>query len=164
MRFLCAILTGATVIGLGLRAEAALVTGISAIAHDSVVTFQEVEDRTALFAEHLRQQYASTPAVLEKKIAEAYKENLDVLLENQLILHDFQTAGYNLPESIIDEQLQEYIKSKYNDRVTLTKTLQQQGITFEKFRQDYKEHFIVEQMRYKNVSGEIIISPHKVET
>jgi parvulin-like peptidyl-prolyl isomerase len=164
MRFLCAILAGATAIGFGLRADAALVNGINAIAHDSVITFQEVEDRTALFADQLRQQYGNKPEVLEAKVAEAYKENLDQLIENQLILHEFQTAGYNLPESIIDEQLQEYIKSKYGDRVTLTKTLQQQGVTFEKFRQDYKERFIVEQMRYKNVASEIIISPHKVET
>src|SRR5690349_2683882 len=72
MRFLCAILAGATAIGFGLRADAALVNGINAIAHDSVITFQEVEDRTALFADQLRQQYGNKPEVLEAKVAEAY--------------------------------------------------------------------------------------------
>src|SRR5262249_16610344 len=84
-------------------------------------------------------------------------------IERQLILHEFETAGYNLPESIIDQQLDDYIKSKYNDRVTLTKTLQQEGITFEKFRQQYRDRFIVGAMREKNINKEIMISPHKIE-
>jgi len=48
--------------------------------------------------------------------------------------------------------------------VTFTKSLQEEGLTLEKFRQQMREQFIVEQMRIKNISGEIIISPHKVES
>ena len=44
------------------------------------------------------------------------------------------------------------------------KTLQEEGITYERARQDYRDTFIVEQMRIKNVSSAIIISPHKIET
>jgi peptidyl-prolyl cis-trans isomerase SurA len=155
----------AAVFGFGLRTEAALVDGIDAIVHDSIITFQEIKDATAPYADELRAQFGNQRDVYEKKMDDAIKENRERLLENQLILHEFATAGYNLPESIIDEQLQEYIKSsRYHDRVTLIKSLQQDGITYEKFRQQYKERFIIEQMRYKNISGEIIISPHKIET
>ena len=154
----------ASLTGLGFRAEAELVNGIDAIVHDSVITFQEVDDASARTALQVRQEYGNQPELLRQKLADVYKENLEELQERQLILHEFQTAGYNLPESIIDEQFETYIKNKYNDRVTFTKTLQQDGVTYEKARQDYKDTFIVEQMRYEKVSKVITISPHKVET
>jgi parvulin-like peptidyl-prolyl isomerase len=163
MKFLCAILVGAMLACFGFKADAELVNGIDAIVHDSIITFQEVNDASSRIVDHLRAQYGNQPDELSKQLANAYKETLEELQERQLILHEFQTAGYNLPESIIDEQFDEYIKSKYGDRVTFTKTLQQEGMTYEKARRDYKETFIVEQMRYKNISSAIMISPHKVE-
>jgi peptidyl-prolyl cis-trans isomerase SurA len=164
MRFLFATLVGLTLIGFGFQAEAELVNGIDAIVHDSIITFQDVRDKTSLVADKLRLTYADQPDVLEKKISDAAKENLQSLIESRVILHEFETAGYSLPESIIDEQLDEYIKAKYGDRVTMTKSLQQEGITFEQFRRNYKESVIVGQMRYQNIAKQIIISPHKVET
>lgn len=154
---------GAMLTGFGFTARAELVNGIDAIVHDSIITFQEVDDSSARMVDQLRMEYGGQPEVLRTKLNQTYRETLDELQQRQLILHEFQTAGYNLPESIIDEQFDEYIKSKYGDRVTFTKTLQQEGVTFEKARQDYKDTFIVEQMRYKNISSAIMISPHKVE-
>jgi hypothetical protein len=46
----------------------------------------------------------------------------------------------------------------------LTKTLEARGISYEKFRQSIKDRFIVAQLRMKNISSEIIISPHKIES
>ena len=162
MRFLCAILVGAILTGF--KTEAELVNGIDAIVHDSIITFQEVDDASDRIVQQVREEYATQPDVMRDKLTRAYKETLEELQERQLILHEFATAGYNLPESIIDEQFEDYIKSKYTDRVTFTKTLQQEGITYEKARRDYRDTFIVEQMRYKNISSAIMISPHKIET
>lgn len=163
MKFLWTILTAAAVFGIGLRTEAEMVDGIEAVVHDSIITLQEVQGLTDPYVKDLTMQYGDKPDVLQQKILDVAKQNREQLVERQLILHEFDTAGYNLPESIIDQQLDDYIKSKYGDRVTLTKTLQQEGITFEKFRQQYRDRFIVEEMRYKNVNKEVIISPHKIE-
>jgi peptidyl-prolyl cis-trans isomerase SurA len=46
----------------------------------------------------------------------------------------------------------------------MAKTLQSQGLTTERFRQKLREQFIVEAMRNKFISSEIIISPLKVQT
>jgi len=165
MRFLCAILVGAILTGFGFKADAELVDGIEAIVHDSVITFQEVADTSDRIVQQLHLEYERQPEVLNRQIATAYKETLEELQERQLILHEFQTAGYNLPESAIDEQFENYIKEKnHGDRVAFIKTLQAQGVTLEKARRDYRDTFIVEQMRYKNISSAIMISPHKIET
>jgi len=70
-----------------------------------------------------------------------------------------------LPESVIDEFVQERLQSLAGgDRVTLNKTLQAQGLTYEKWRQRIRDDFVVSQMRLKNIQSEIIISPYKIET
>src|SRR5262249_35226521 len=70
----------------------------------------------------------------------------------------------NLPESVIDELVRSRIRSDFGDEVTLTHTLQARGITKEKFRQEIRDRFIERALREKNISSEIIISPHKMET
>jgi len=146
----------------GVRAE--LADGIKAVVHDSVITYIDVEDQTAQIRDVLLRQYRNQPDVFQKKMDEARGDNLEKLLARQLILQDFKTAGYNLPESVIDELVQDRIHSKFGDRATLTKTLQAEGMTYEKFRLQVREQFIVEALRQKNISSEIIISPHKIET
>lgn len=138
---------------------------ILAVVHDSVITRQEV-DRTLVDVEReLRRQHRSQPQVYYEKLAEARSESLEQLLERKLILHEFNTAGYVLPESVIDEYVQERLQSLAGgDRVTFAKTLQAQGLTYEKWRQRLRDEFIVNQMRVKNVQSELIISPYKIET
>jgi peptidyl-prolyl cis-trans isomerase SurA len=163
MKYLRAIFLAGAVCGFGLTLHAQTVNGIKSVVHDSVVTFRDVESLTAPVADVLRRQYRGQPDAYQKKITEALNDNLEQLIERQLILHDFVAAGYAIPESIIDEAVQERIHARYGDRASLTKSLQAQGMTYEKFRQQVRDQFIVEALRSKNVSSEIMISPHKIE-
>lgn len=82
-----------------------------------------------------------------------------------MILHEFKTAGYHLPESVIDDAIQDRIKERFGNRATLAKTLQAQGISFETFRKQIRDDYIVRAMIQTKVSADkIIISPQKVET
>ena len=164
MKVFRAIVVAVAVGGFGASLHAQLADGIKAIVHDSVITYQEVEAFTAPAAEVLRRQYQTQPDVYEKKLAETLNESLEQLLERQLIIHDFKAAGYSMPEAIIDDAVQERIRARYGDRAKLTKSLQAQGTTYEKFRQQMRDQIIVEALRSKNISSEIIISPHKIET
>ena len=112
----------------------------------------------------LRRQYARQPDLLQQKITATINDGLDQLIERQLILHDFANAGYRLPDSLMDEWVQERIRDRFSgDRVTLMKTLQGLGETFEKFRQEVRDQNIETFMRSKKVSQIIIISPYQVE-
>src|SRR5258705_7073515 len=164
MRPFCKILATAAVVGCALELQAELANGIKAIVHDSIITVEDVAAMSEPAAKALWRQYRDQPDVFQKKLAQAQTDNLEALLARQLILHDFKTAGYNMPESVIEEMVQERIHGRYGDRMTLTKTLQAEGITNEKFRQQIRDQFIIEVLRQKNISSEIIISPHKVET
>jgi peptidyl-prolyl cis-trans isomerase SurA len=146
---------------LSVRAE--LVNGIKAVVHTSVITRAEVESDVLLLANEYQRLYVGQPAVFNQKIEAAFKESLDQSIERQLILRDFISSGYNLPESVIDEVVQREIKGSFGDRATLTKTLQARGITYEKWRQQARERFLVNQLRLKNIYQETVISPYKIE-
>jgi parvulin-like peptidyl-prolyl isomerase len=112
----------------------------------------------------LRQEYAGQPDLFQQRLGDALNDGLEQLVERQLILHSFDTEGYRLPDTVVDELVQDRIRDRFGDRITLMKTLQAQGETFEKFRREVREQYIVSALRAKNISPEkIIISPYKVE-
>jgi parvulin-like peptidyl-prolyl isomerase len=65
---------------------------------------------------------------------------------------------------VVDDLVQDRIRERYTDRVTLMKTLQGLGETFEQFRQDVRDQYIVSALRSKNIAQEITISPYKIES
>ncbi len=146
--------------------QAALVNGINAVVNDAVITYDQVERGLAPFYEIIQRQYRNEPAVLEQKLQELRTRQMEELVERQLILAEFKRAGYNLPESFIDDAVREEIrKNFYGDRAKMTKTLQAEGLTFEAFRQQQREKIIVDYLRQQNLSAQkILISPYKIET
>jgi peptidyl-prolyl cis-trans isomerase SurA len=152
--------------GSGLPVRAELADGILAIVNDSVITREQVVEFVAPAIDTLRQQYASQDAVsdaFEQKASDVFNDGLEQLIDRQLILHDFDVEGYKLPDSYVDELVQDRIRDKFGDRITFMKTLQAQGMTYEQFRQDVRDQYIEYQMRLKNVSQEIVISPYRIE-
>jgi len=148
--------------GSPLRAE--LADGVKAVVNDAVVTYSQVEEFTAPAADALRRQYADTPDLFQQKLNDALGDSLEQLVERQLILRSFDTEGYQLPETVVDQLVQDRIRERFGDRVTFIKTLQAQGMTVEQFRKDVRDQYIITALRQKNVSSEIVISPFKIET
>jgi parvulin-like peptidyl-prolyl isomerase len=148
------------------RAGAApeLVNGIVAIVNDTVITEKEARQfiEPAIIA--LERQPGLTRQAYNERAMEIYRDGLNQLIERQLTLDDFKAAGYSFPESIIEDFVQERIRERYGDRVKLIKTLEAQNMTYEQFRTDIRDQFIIEQMNLKNVSSAVIISPFKIET
>ena len=163
MRILLTVLALACVLPGRAPAKPQLANAVAVIVNDAVITYTDIERYIEPSVELLYRQYGDKPALLEEKLATARQEGTEQLVERQLILSDWKTSGYNLPESILDDEVRDRIRDKFGDRLTLTKTLQAQGITFERFRQQIREDIIVGVLRNKNVSSSIIISPQKLE-
>lgn len=149
---------------LGLPVRAELADGVKAIVNDTVITYAQVGEFTAPAEEALRRQYAAQPQVLQQKLAEALDNSLEILVERQLILHEFESKYNKLPDSVVNELVQDRIREQFGDRVTAMKSLQAQGITYEQFREDVRNQYIESALRNQNVAREIVISPYKVET
>ena len=137
------------------------VNGIQAIVGDAVITFQQVRQFAAAGEEFLVRNYANKPEFRQKQM-ELINDSLKALVRRQLILQDFNASGFKLPESIIDEIVQDKIKQQYTDRLQFNKYLQRRGITFDTFRKETRDQLVESEMTRKYVPDPII-SPHKVE-
>jgi peptidyl-prolyl cis-trans isomerase SurA len=147
--------------------QAQVLDGIEAVVHDAPVTLVEVQALTLPAVEMLQRQYAGQEQTFQTKVREAQRDNLEHLVQRQLILQEFTT--YKVPETILDKDVDKRVEEKirdqfYGDRVRFIKTLQAEGMTYEKFRQQIRDQFVEIALRQKNVSSEIIVSPHKIET
>lgn len=159
MKNLCAILAVTGCVAVGFAARAELVDGVKVVVHDSVITYQQVDDATAATVNPQMWTRMSN-----EQRARLDEENTQRLVERELILHEFETSGYSVPESVIDEYMQQEIRTDYGgSRASMAKSLQKSGQTMEGRRQEWRDRFIVSQMRLKNVSDALIISPHKIE-
>lgn len=156
-----------TVLMLGVQLSAAapeLVNRIVAIVNQTVITEKEARQfiEPALIA--LERQPGMTQQSYRERAMAIFKDGLNQLVERQLTLDDFKTAGYSFPEGIIEDFVQDRIRERYGDRVKLIKTLEAQNITYDQFRTEIRDQFIVEQMNLKNISSALIVSPFKIET
>src|SRR2546425_636698 len=147
------------------RSEPVMVNGIAARVNDAIVTFQQIEAEMEEPERLLRARLRNQPEVLKRRIAELRNNTVELLIERLLILDDFNTnPNYKLQESIVEEVIRRRIRDKFGDRARMIKTLEQQGIKLETFRQRIKEEIIVNAMEFKNVGSGIVISPYKIET
>jgi len=143
---------------------AELVDGIYAVVNDAVITYDEVESSITPYVAILQTQYRNDPQALEQKMQQARTEKIDELVQRELILSEFKTAGYQLPESYVEDSINRLIRDRYGDRSKLMKTLQAEGITFESFRKRERERIIFGALLEQHISNDkIIISPQKVE-
>lgn len=142
-----------------------LVDGIEAVVADRVITFAQVEDYTRPVEETLRTQYAADTSVYQQKLDAALHDSLELLVERALILHNYESGGYNkLPDSLADQLVQDNIRERFGDRVTMLKSLQAQGMTLEQYRKELLDRYIESGLRNENVQKTVIISPYKIET
>jgi peptidyl-prolyl cis-trans isomerase SurA len=147
----------------GRGADSRLANAIAVIVNDRVITYADIQKVIAPQIETLRRLYGRDAKVLGEKITALEQEKIQMLVERELILHDFKTSGFNLPESFIDDAVEERIRSEFGSRLTLTKTLHEQGTNFEQWRQDLRDEIIIGSMWRRNVSSEVIISPQKIQ-
>ena len=143
-------------------AQKAVSDGVAVIVNDSIITYQDVEQYIGQAVDLLVRQYNTQPEMLRQRISEARQDGTEQLVERQLIIGEFKTAGYNFPEAIIEDTIQERIQKQFRNRVTLMQSLREQGITYETYRQRQRDEIVVDAMRRKNIPTDVIISPQKI--
>ncbi|MGP8198610.1 MAG: peptidylprolyl isomerase [Limisphaerales bacterium] len=167
MKRICVIAVGAC-LALGLAARAEVVSGVSIVVNDDVITRGEIMDKVAPRLQMLYSMYPNDEQRFDEERRKVYDQQVEELVERKLILHEFTAGGYmtNVLEAFIDDQIKKNIqRDYYGDRSRLIKTLQAEGRTYEMYRRQERENFIVNYMGYQNVDApkKILISPLKIE-
>ncbi|MDQ3116501.1 MAG: peptidylprolyl isomerase [Verrucomicrobiota bacterium] len=138
------------------------VNGIAAIVNEKVITYSEVRELVAPRERILRSQYSGQE--LLNKISEVRKAGLQDLIDRQLIIQAFEKDKLQIPPHFIDERVDLVIKENFGgDRNAFIKTMESQKYTMSKFRGLERDKIIVQAMRAKNVTSNLIIPPGKVD-
>jgi peptidyl-prolyl cis-trans isomerase SurA len=138
------------------------VNGIVVIVNDKVITAKDVYQMIGKEMDFLERRYAGQPKVLQERKKALYEESIEDLVEHYLVLQEFNSVARPLPESYIDNRINEDIK-QYGDRLTLMKTLQSEGLTWESYRQKIKDKIILQLMWNSKVPPDPVVSPTKIE-
>ncbi|MBA3609501.1 MAG: peptidylprolyl isomerase, partial [Chthoniobacterales bacterium] len=89
---------------------------------------------------------------------------LQDLIDRQLIIQAFEKDKLQIPPHFIDERVDLVIKENFGgDRNAFIKTMESQKYTMSKFRGLERDKIIVQAMRAKNVTSNLIIPPGKVD-
>lgn len=143
-------------------AESDLVDGVAAVVNGKVITFSQVREVAAARERSLRDSYRGQELI--DQIKEARLAALKDLIDRELILQEFKKQKFEIPERVMDQQIQTIIKEEFGgDRNAFIRTLEAQGYTLSKFREFERDKVIVQAMRAKNVKVNRVISPQKVE-
>jgi len=135
--------------------------GIAVIVNEAIITRQEVFDYITPAAMTLRSTIRDR-AALDQRMAQLQEAATEDLVKRQLILHDYKTAGYNYPETIIEDRIEERIKSQYRDRAQLMQDLHARLTTYENFRKQQREEILIVAMRQAKLPQDFLISPQKI--
>jgi peptidyl-prolyl cis-trans isomerase SurA len=139
-----------------------LADGIAAVVNDKVITYVQINQQVAETEKLLRQNYQGDD--LFQRVKEAKLGVLKALIERELIIQDFKTAGGFIPDTYTTERINDIIRDEYGgDRVAFIKTLYERGVTMQKYKDEIQDNAIVGYMRNKNVIQTVLISPYQIE-
>lgn len=139
-----------------------MVDGIAAVVNSNIITYGQVRELLMFRQRSLSEAYKGDE--LRAKMKESQDAALKDLVDRQLIIDSFKEQGFNIPEYIIEDQINKIIREEFGgDRTAFVRTLKAQGFTLPRFREIERDKIIVQAMRQRAVRSDFVISPDKIE-
>lgn len=135
-----------------LLAKQEVLDGLAAVVNSEPITFKQVRDLTA--AKEQQAHDTLQDEALNRRIKEVRTAALNDLIDRQLILQDFKSKGYSIPDHFIDEEIEAIIKNRFRgNRAAFLRALQGEGLSLERFRENQRDNIIVQEMRKQAAKG-----------
>jgi peptidyl-prolyl cis-trans isomerase SurA len=126
--------------------------GIAAVVGNDVITFSQVRELVGPKEKSAREIYKGQELV--EKIKEIRLAAINDLIDRQLILQEFKSKGFQIPDYFIDDRVATIVKEEFGgDRAAFIRTLAAQGFTLDKFREIERDKIIVQEMRRQAIKG-----------
>ncbi len=139
-----------------------MVDGVAAVVNTNVITYGQIREMLMFRQRALADNMESEEA--RAKLKESQDAALKDLVDRQLIIDEFKSQGFQIPEYVIDDRINTIIRQEFGgDRSAFVRTLRAQGFSLTRFREVEREKIIVQAMRQRAVKSDFVISPDKVE-
>ena len=111
-------------------------------------------------AKELQAAAAYSGEALEREICRLRLEAVEDLIDKKLILADYATKNFTIPERDVDAALDEAsIQIGCRSRAELTRKLRSEGMSLDEFRQRVREQMIVQLMLLREYQASNFITP-----
>ena len=145
------------VFGPGPEGATSALDTIVAVVNDDVITRRELEAATAQIQRQLQQKKAPTPprTVLESQV-------LERLILSQLELRAAERNGITVDDATLNAAIDNLARRNNMDLTQLRQTIEKDGLSFARFRDDVRRELMAARLRQKVVDSQIQISEQDV--
>ncbi len=148
--------------GTGAARGQEVLDGIAAVVNNEVITFSQVRELVASKEKSAKDIYRGEELVA--KIKEIRLAAINDLIDRQIILQEFKSKGFQIPDYFIEERVTTIVREEFgNDRSAFIRTLAAQGFTLERFRELERDKIIVQEMRRQAIKGNVSVSDAEIE-
>ena len=146
----------------GAASAVEIIDGVAAIVNDKVITYSEVRQFVQPVVQQLRRNFSGDDLI--EQVRKAQMDALNQLIERALIIQEFNEKSYKIPETVIDQQINDIIAADYGgNRAVFVKTLEAENLTLSQYRDQMRERVIIQAMRGHKTQQTIVVSPYKIE-
>jgi len=136
--------------------------GIAAQVNDQIITLETLRKEVAPLVPEVRRS-SRTQLEFDRNIQVITREILQNLIDQILIIKEFEEKGYRIPQSYLDNEYDDYIIKEFNgDRAEFLEYLRLQGKTDLQFREELKDRITVGYMRSQMLGSQTEVSPQKI--
>lgn len=140
-----------------------IVNRVAATVNGRPITSSEVRARLSPYIRELMMLYPRQGPRFSAELIKAKKAVMQELIERELVLSEFETKGYQMPESAIDEEISRRILVQFNgDRDLLLDNLRKSGMTYSEFRDSVRKETTVAAMRSSRYDRGIPPTPDEI--
>jgi peptidyl-prolyl cis-trans isomerase SurA len=131
---------------------------IVAVVNDEVITRVELERESKMAMEQLRRQGTPPPArdILEKQL-------LERMITKRALLQVAKQGGLRVSDSELDTAVDHIAQENKLTPAALRETVERDGITFDRFREDVRGEMLVARLREREVESRIIVSDNEIQ-
>ena len=135
--------------------------GILAKVNGKVITNYELNAMTIREQRKISRMFS--PEIAKMKIAQFKKQALATFIDNVIILDEFKTKGFNVPQALIDKDLEEDVRYRAKgDHTAFAGMLDAGGVSMEEYREQIKDSIAIELMKNENVNRKVSVTPIEI--
>lgn len=141
-----------------------IVNRVAATVNGRPITSSEVRGRLSPYLRELTMLYPQQGPRFNSELLKAKKAVLEELIERELVLSEFSTKGYVMPETAIDEEINRRILAQFGGkRDNLLDMLRQSSMTYSEYRNSVRKELTAGSMRASRYDTGIPPTPDEIK-
>ncbi|MFA5688354.1 MAG: peptidyl-prolyl cis-trans isomerase [Kiritimatiellales bacterium] len=143
--------------------QTAVIDAYAARVNDTVITYGEIRASVAPYVQQLQRQLSGRE--LTERVAAAYVEGREALIEEALIKAEAKAQALSLPPQAVDEEMDRLIRERFDgDRALLTRALVSRRMTMDEWKAEIGDQMLIRIYYAQEVTRRASISQQAVRT